>query len=77
MMKKIRNELFYYIVMVVVLAFIWHPDLFTSPLQRLDKMLTYGNYLHPFLFALGVYLFIGVFRAIYSFINYLKKRGSK
>jgi hypothetical protein len=77
MMKKLRNELLYYVAILVVLAFIWHPDLFTSPLTRVDKILSYGNYLHPFLWAFGVYLFIGFFRAIYSLINYLKKRGSK
>lgn len=77
MIKKLRNELLYLFGIIVVLAFVWHPDLFTSPLERVERMSMVGNYFHPFLFGLGVYLFVGFFRTVYALIHYLKNKGSK
>ena len=74
MIKRIRNEILFFLAILVVLAFLMHSDLFTSPLERFSTMSEMGNYLHPFLWTFGVYLFIGVFRLIYMGINYLKNK---
>ncbi len=64
MIKKILLELTHFIVILVLLALVQHPDLLTDPLVRFEQMLQAGNFIHPLLWAFGVYLIVGVFRLI-------------
>ncbi len=77
MIKKIQLELLYYFAIVVILAFLQHPDLLSSPLTRFDQMLNAQNYYHPFLWALSLYILISMFRALFRIVGYLKKKVVK
>ncbi len=75
MIKKIRNELLYFIAILVVLALVLHSDLLTSPLARLELMHSKENYTHPLLWTSIVYLVLGVIRLIIEFFSYLANRN--
>jgi len=74
MIKKIIKELVYFFTILVVLALVKHPDLLTSPLERLDLILQQGNYLHPFIWSFLVYIFIGIFRLVAKVVVYIKNK---
>lgn len=77
MIKRIISELAYFFGIVVVLAFLQHPDLLLSPLTRFNLMLDKENFFHPLLWSSAVYIFIGLFRLIIAAIKYLKKKRKK
>jgi hypothetical protein len=77
MIKVISTELAYFFTILVVLALLFHGDLLTSPLSRLERMDQIGNYWHPFLWASVLYVLIGIVRLIVKGINKLKNRKSK
>lgn len=72
--KRILTELVYFFLIVVVLALLFHSDLLTSPLVRLDKMSQMGNYLHPFLWSGILYGLIAVVRLIVAGIQILTRK---
>lgn len=72
--KRILTELVYFIIILVVLALLFHSDLLTSPLLRFEKMSQIGNYLHPFVWSGLVYVPIAIIRLIIKAIKWLKKR---
>ena len=74
MIKKIVLELTHFTVILVLLALVQHQDLLVSPLVRFENMQTNGNYLHPFLWALGVYLIVSFFRLIIKGLMKFKNR---
>lgn len=74
MMKKIKTELLYFMALLLILALMQHPDLLSSPLERINLMAEKGNYIHPFLWTSGVYLVVGLVRLIVKYALYLKNR---
>ena len=77
MIKKLKHELLYYLAIVIILAFIQHPDLFTAPLTRFQQMQNVQNYFHPLLWASILYLLMGVFRVLFSIVGHLKNQSYK
>jgi hypothetical protein len=74
MMKKIKTELLYFMALLLILALMQHPDLLSSPLERINLMAEKGNFIHPFLWTSGVYLVVGLVRLIVKYALYLKNR---
>lgn len=74
MVKKLKIEIFYFMVILLVLAFIQHSDLLTSPAQRVELMAEKGNFLHPLLWAFSVYAVVAIIRLIIGYIVGLKNR---
>jgi hypothetical protein len=77
MIQKIRTEMVYYLIILVLLALLQHSDLIFAPLERFAQMQSHANYLHPFLYAFIVYGVIGLFRATAKFILFLKGKFVK
>jgi len=77
MIKVISTELAYFFTILVVLALLFHGDLLTSPLERLDRMGQTGNYAHPFIWAAVVYFLIGIVRLIVKGVHAIKNRNKK
>ena len=77
MIKKILKEIVYFIAILVILAFVMHSDLLTSPLERFTQMNIHENYLHPFFYSFIVYLIVVFFRTIAKFMIYIKRRLTK
>ena len=77
MIKTLTKETVYFFAILVVLALIQHPDFLHSPLIRVDNIMENKNFLHPFLWSLGLYLIIGIIRIILKFMLNLKKRFNK
>lgn len=75
MIKIIRNELIYFLLILLVLALLQHSDLLHSPLERIDLMIGKENYLHPLLWTSAVYITIGLLRAIVKYLLYLKNKN--
>lgn len=74
MIKTIVFELIHFSIILVLLALVQHQDLLDSPLLRFEQMQMNGNFLHPFLWTLGVYLIIGIFRLIIKGLMKFKNR---
>lgn len=77
MIKKLRTELIYFFVILLILAVIQHSDLLSAPMARVDLMLEKQNYLHPLLWTMPAYIVVGIFRAIVRYILFLKNRNVK
>jgi hypothetical protein len=77
MIKVISTELAYFFTILVVLALLFHGDLLTSPLERLDRMGQMGNFAHPFIWSAGVYGLIGIVRLIIKGVHAIKNRNKK
>jgi len=73
MLNKLIKELIYYTITLIVLALLQHQDLLTTPLDRLEKMQSMGNFIHPFAWALVIYLLIASFRWLFGIVMRLKK----
>jgi hypothetical protein len=70
----VKKELLLYLVIVLMAALLFHPDLLSEPEKRLEMMSDRGNYYHPFVFALLIYLVLGAFRLIIIGVKKLTKR---
>jgi len=75
MIDIIKKELFVYTALLTVLIFLMHPDLLSEPTGRLALMQEKSNYVHPLLYAFFVYLIVYFFRAAFSLIKKMVKRG--
>lgn len=75
MIKKIKIELIFFSLLLLVLAFLQHSDLLHSPLERINLMVEQGNYLHPLLWTFAVYIIIGLIRLIIKYLLYIKNRN--
>jgi hypothetical protein len=64
----LKKEIFYYLLILLILALIMHSDLITDPVARVQLMNEKGNYTHPFLYAFIIYITILVFRKIIDFV---------
>ena len=74
MLKIIKYELIYFLIIVLVLALFQHSDLLHSPLIRVNSMIEKGNYLHPLLWASVVYIVVGLIRLIAKYVLFIKNR---
>ncbi|MDD5373808.1 MAG: hypothetical protein PHO62_10340 [Sulfurimonas sp.] len=75
MLKKIKTELTYFTLILLVLAVLQHSDLLNSPLERVGLMAEKGNYLHPLLWTSVVYVVINFLRLIVKYLLHLKNRN--
>lgn len=73
-MKKILTEILYFVAILLILALMQHPDLLSSPLERINLMAEKGNFIHPLLWTAGIYIVVGVVRLIVKYALYLKNR---
>jgi len=67
MINLLKRELVIYTALLTGLILLIHPDLLSKPTARLGLMQEMGNYIHPLLYTLFVYLVLYFFRAIFSF----------
>ncbi|MDD5157549.1 hypothetical protein [Sulfurimonas sp.] len=74
MIKKIKKELIYFVLVLVMLALLQHSDLLINPLSRFSLMIEKGSYCHPVIWAFGVYLIIVILRLAIKFVLFLKNR---
>jgi len=77
MIKKIKTELIYFLVLLTILASLMHPDLLSSPLNRIQLISEQENYFHPILWTFLIYVAIGLIRLIFKYLFYLKNRNNK
>ena len=77
MIKKIKIELVYFLVLLIALASMMHPDLLSTPLDRLQMMSEKENYFHPILWTSLIYMTIGLIRLIFKYLFYLKNRNKE
>jgi len=74
---SVKREFIYYLVTLIVLAFIMHSDLLSSPLARFEAMQSKGNYTHPFLYAFVVYMILFIMRKIIDFFTNIFQKKSQ
>ncbi len=74
MIKIFKIELLYFFAILLVLTFIQHPDLLSSPFARVTLMQKNENYFHPLLWTLFVYTVVGIFRFMYKLIRAVKNK---
>lgn len=77
MIKIFKIELLYFFAILVLLAFIQHPDLLFSPLERVGVMQKNENYFHPFVWSFFVYIAVAALRLIYKVITVVKNKFIK
>ena len=79
MQKVILKEVVIYVVMLIALALIMHPDLLSSPSDRLALMQEKENFTHPILYSLIIYAVIGLLRLLFGWIKkfFVKKDQAK
>lgn len=75
MLRKIKIELMYFMLILLILAVVQHSDLLHSPLERLGLMAEKGNYLHPFLWSFVVYFIVAIARLIVAYLLRFKKKS--
>jgi hypothetical protein len=66
-MKKLLKEFIVYLLSLIVVAIIQHPDILSDPLTRLirlEESTVYGmsGFIHPLVFGFVGYLLVGIVR---------------
>jgi len=74
MIKKIKIELIYFSVLLIILALVMHSDLISNPSERIELMSQKENYFHPLLWTSIIYLIIGLIRMIFNFLLRFKNK---
>jgi len=64
MQKLLIREVAIFVILLVTLAFVMHPDLLSNPVERFSTMQDRGNYIHPFLYTFIIYIVLFIFRFI-------------
>ncbi|MHC3995301.1 hypothetical protein ACXWTF_10770 [Thiomicrolovo sp. ZZH C-3] len=64
-----------YLLLLITLSLLLHPDLLSDPAARFSQMLGRENYFHPLLYALPVYLIVLLFRSILQLFRYLIRQN--
>ncbi|NPA65849.1 MAG: hypothetical protein GXO11_03105 [Epsilonproteobacteria bacterium] len=67
MQKALVREGVYFLVLLFVLALLIHPDLLSSPMERIDAAIESGNYFHPLLYT-------GVLFSIFFILRFIVKK---
>ena len=70
--KIVQKEVAVFLILMVLLSLLTHPDLLSSPIARLDMMQELGNYLHPLLWSMAAYILIGIIRLEQIILNQIK-----
>lgn len=73
-MKRLVREGIVYTAVLVLSACLIHPDLLSSPTVRFERMMAGGGYLHPFIYALFLYLLLWIFRGMTKGVRRLFSR---
>lgn len=77
MINIIKKEFTIYTALLSILILLMHPDLLSNPTTRLGLMQDLGNYIHPLLYTLFVYLILYFVRFVFGFIwKLFKKKDS-
>jgi hypothetical protein len=77
MKKIILRETVIYAAMLLVLALLMHPDLFSDPATRVALLSERGSYLHPLIYASLLYALTGLFRlTIRLFRRFVRNRNT-
>ena len=74
MRKRFIFEAAVFILLLCVLALFMHPDLLSTPAERITLMQERGNYLHPFLYSGLIYLLLWLLRGIGRLLLRLVRR---
>jgi len=76
--SALKKEFFIYLAtllaLIVMFVVIFHNDMLSDPLARLNKMAQAGNYAHPFYYSFVVYSVIFILRKSIDFIGSLFKK---
>ncbi|MEO1938246.1 MAG: hypothetical protein ABGW85_06355 [Sulfurimonas sp.] len=62
MKSIVIREVTIFVILLVTLALLMHPDLLSDPTQRLALMQARANYAHPFFYAFFIYFFLFIVR---------------
>jgi len=68
------REMTIYVILLVALALIMHPDLLPNPTERFSLMQERQNYFHPLIYTFIVYFFFFIPRFIIKKIATLFKK---
>jgi len=74
MIRTVIKESLLYLTILILLAFLMHPDLLSAPAERFTHMLERQNYLHPLFYAFLLYLLLMLFRLIFRGIKKVLRR---
>ena len=72
-----KKEGLIYLAIFIIGAIVVHPDLLYTPSTRFEWIIERGNYYHPFILSVVVYLLIGIVRLLTIGIKSFWKRFSK
>jgi len=75
MISILKKEFTIYTALLTILIFLLHPDMLSEPTIRLGLMQEKGNYIHPLLYTLFIYLVIFFLRTVVNFIIRFFKKG--
>ncbi|MFZ2890202.1 MAG: hypothetical protein WA010_07000 [Sulfuricurvum sp.] len=72
----LRRELLIFVILMLILAPLIHPDFLNAPVERFKLMMEKENFFHPFIYILILYLLIAALRFFYlSLTKLLSKRS--
>lgn len=77
MIRKIKKELIYFVLLLIILSIIQHSDFLSDPINRFNLIIEKDNYAHPLIWTLIVYMIIGAVRLTINFILFLKNSKAK
>lgn len=76
MARRVLREMFLFVAVLAIMALMLHPDLLIAPAERYERMHASGSYLHPLLYAGGIYLLLSLLRGIrYLLSSFFTKNG--
>ena len=75
--RAIKEEIFIYLAILLVLSLVAHSDLLSDPLKRVQMIYEKGNYMHPFLYSFIIYSILFVIRKTLDFILSLFEKKTK
>jgi len=64
MKSIVIREMTIYVILLVALALLMHPDLLSNPTERFSLMQERKNYFHPLVYTFIIYLFLLIVRFI-------------
>jgi H+/Cl- antiporter ClcA len=64
MKSIVIREMTIYVILLVALALVMHPDLLSNPTERFSLMQERQNYFHPLIYTFVVYLFLFIVRFV-------------
>jgi len=74
MKSIVIREMTIYVILLVALALVMHPDLLSNSTERFSLMQERQNYFHPLIYAFIIYFFLFIVRFIFKKIATLFKK---